>query len=399
MIYIFSFLILCVFLLGVLLARARAEAAGLRERMALDQRHAEEKLRLLQSSEDRLKLEFENLAHRIFEEKGKTIAEQNQQKLTSTLLPFREQLEAFRQRVEEVHKTDNEQSIRLFEQVKQLQATSNRVSEEANHLASAIKGDVKRQGNWGELIVERIFEASGLEKGREYETQRSFASDDGRQQPDFVVHLPGEKSVVVDAKVSLTAYERFCSEDDESARQAALQDHVKSVRNHVKGLREKNYADLLGNRSLDFIIMCVPVEPAYQAALQADQELLYDLARTQVVVTGPGTLVVTLKLIAQIWRREKEQRNAEVIADKAGRMYDAIIRAYEAMAEAEKKMGGVNESFKLAMDRMKDGRGSLLGRAEELRKLGAKVKKELPEGIASELATEDADEVADVIRT
>lgn len=399
MIYIFSFLILCVFLLGVLLARARAEAAGLRERMALDQRHAEEKLRLLQSSEDRLKLEFENLAHRIFEEKGKTIAEQNQQKLTSTLLPFREQLEAFRQRVEEVHKTDNEQSIRLFEQVKQLQATSNRVSEEANHLASAIKGDVKRQGNWGELIVERIFEASGLEKGREYETQRSFASDDGRQQPDFVVHLPGEKSVVVDAKVSLTAYERFCSEDDESARQAALQDHVKSVRNHVKGLREKNYADLLGNRSLDFIIMCVPVEPAYQAALQADQELLYDLARTQVVVTGPGTLVVTLKLIAQIWRREKEQRNAEVIADKAGRMYDAIIRAYEAMAEAEKKMGGVNESFKLAMDRMKDGRGSLLGRAEELRKLGAKVKKELPEGIAAELATEDADEVADVIRT
>jgi DNA recombination protein RmuC len=385
MIYILITLIIALFLLAVYLVRAKATITGLRERLALEERHAEDKLRLLEGSEERMKLEFENLANRILEEKGRVISEQNQQKLTSTLLPFKEQLEAFRKRVEEVHKTDTEHTLRLSEQVRHLQQMSNKVSEEANNLASAIKGDVKRQGDWGELMVERIFEASGLEPGREYEAQRSFAGDDGRLRPDFLVHLPGEKSVVVDSKVSLTAYERYCSAEDEHERQAALDEHVKSVRNHLKGLREKSYADLLGNRTLDFIIMCVPLEPAYHAAMRADPDLLYDLARTQVVITGPGTLVVTLKLIAQIWRREKENRNAEVIADRAGKMYDSIVRTYEAMEEAQKRMTGVNESFTTAMDRLKDGRGSLLGRAEELRKLGAKVKKELPAEVAGRL--------------
>jgi DNA recombination protein RmuC len=389
MTYIYMILIVSVLVLAVLLARARASMAGLRDRLELEQRHADEKLRLLEGSEERLKVEFENLANRIFEEKGKVISEQNQQKLTSTLLPFREQLEAFRTRVEEVHKTDTEQTLRLSEQVRQLQQMSNKVSEEANNLASAIKGDTKRQGDWGELMVERIFEASGLEKGREYEAQRSFDGDDGRMRPDFVVHLPGEKSVVVDSKVSLTAFERYHSAEDEAGRKAALDEHIKSVRNHLKGLREKSYADLLGNRTLDFVIMCVPLEPAYHAAMQGDPDLLYDLARTQVVMTGPGTLVVTLKLIAQIWRREKENRNAEVIAEKAGKMYDAIVRTYEAMTDAEKKMSGVSESFALAMSRLKDGRGSLLGRAEDLRKLGAKVRKELPAGVMDDLPEDD----------
>lgn len=357
----------------VLLEKARIE-----QRLESDREVAAEKLKLLQDAEARMKVEFENLANRIFEDKGRALTEQNRERITGVLEPFKTQLESFRKRVDEIHATDSKRAGELLQQVRHLQEMSNKVSEEANHLATAIKGDTKKQGAWGELIVARIFEASGLQAGREYEEQKSFHDEDGRKRPDFIVHLPGDKCVIVDAKVSLTAYERYARMEDEAARKAALVDHVKSVRNHIKELQGKNYDDLLGNRTLDFVIMCVPLEPAYQAALQADPDLLYDLARTQVVVTGPATLMITLKLIAQIWRRENENRNAEQIADKAGRMFDQIVLTYESMAEAQRRLGGVGESIETAMKRLKDGRGNLIARAEELRKLGAKVNKQLP---------------------
>ncbi|NTV01423.1 MAG: DNA recombination protein RmuC [Chlorobiaceae bacterium] len=335
--------------------------------------------------ESRLQTAFENLAGRIVEERGLALSEQHRERLDALLEPFRRQLDAFRQRVDDVHRSDTELSARLLEQVRQLQELNSRVSDEANNLARAIKGESKKQGDWGELIVERMLEASGLEKGREYTVQESSRTDDGRLvRPDFMVHLPGEKAVVVDAKVSLTAYERYCTEEEPARKAEALQEHLRSVSRHVAELEAKDYASLRGNRTLDFVIMCIPLEPAYQAAMQADPELFYRLAGRNVVVTGPATLMITLRLIAQIWRRENENRNAELIADRAGKIYDQVTLVAEAMLDARRKLSGVSDAFELAMKRLSEGRGNLAGRAEEIRKLGAKVSRQLPDEVTGE---------------
>jgi DNA recombination protein RmuC len=357
----------------------QTENARLGAELLNEKNNTLEKIALLQDTEARLKLEFENLANRIFEEKGRSFTEKSGEKLGSLLSPFREQIEAFRKRVDEVHKNDTEGFARLLEQVRQLQELNARVSMEANNLAGAIKGDAKAQGNWGELIIERIFEASGLERGREYEAQEGLRAEDGRlQKPDFVVYLPGDKAVIVDAKVSLTAYERFWNEQDEAQKMAALAGHIVSVRKHIDELKAKAYQHLLGNRTLDFVIMCIPVEGAYQLALQEDKDLLYDIARGSVVLTGPATLMLTLKLIAQIWRRENENRNVERIADKAGKLYDQVTLVLESMVDAQKRLGMVQESFDIALKRLKEGKGNLIGRVEEIRKLGAKTSKQIP---------------------
>jgi DNA recombination protein RmuC len=214
-------------------------------------------------------------------------------------------------------------------------------------------------------------------------------TEDGKlQKPDFIVNLPGNKAVIVDSKMSLTAYDRFCCAHDDKEKQAALAEHITSVRKHILELKQKAYQQLLGNRTLDFVIMCVPVEPAYQLAHQHDKELIYDLAAGNVVVTGPATLMLTLKLIAQMWRRENENRNAEVIADRAGRLYDQVALIIETMLDAQKKLDGVRDSFDIAMKRLKDGRGNLVGRIEEIRKLGAKASKQLSQDILDKAADE-----------
>jgi DNA recombination protein RmuC len=345
-----------------------------------------EKLLLLQETESRLKREFENLANRILEEKGTSFANQHAERLSTLLTPFREQIEGFRKRVDDVHKSDSEGFARLMEQVRQLQELNVRVSSDANNLAAAIKGDARAQGDWGELIVERIFESSGLERGREFEAQAGLRNEDGRLfKPDFVVYLPGDKAVIVDSKMSLTAYERYCSAPDEKSKNAALAEHLASVRRHIDELHAKEYQQLLGNRTLDFVLMCIPLDGAFQLALREDGNLLYDIARSGVVLAGPATLMVTLRLVAQIWRREKENRNAEKIADRAGRLYDQVVLVYESMADAQKRLVGVQESFDTAMKRLRDGtRGSLVSRVEDLRLLGAKTTKRLPADPAGE---------------
>jgi DNA recombination protein RmuC len=357
-----------------------------------ERRSAAEKTALLQESESRLKSEFENLSNRIFEERGRALGQENRERLETLLQPLRQQLDSFRKRVDEVHSSDTELSGRLFEQVRQLQELSGRVSDEANTLAKAIKGDSKTQGDWGELIIERIFEASGLEKGREYLAQESFREADGvLKRPDFMVMLPGNKAVIVDSKISLTAYERFCSLDEESLRQQALKEHIQSVRRHIADLQSKEYSGIGGNRTLDFVIMCIPLEPAWQAVMQADPELMYGLAGKNVVLCGPATLMITLKLIAQIWRRENENRNAELIAEKAGRIYDQVFLVLEAVMDGRKKLSAVSDSFDLALKRLKEGRGNLVGRVEEIRKLGAKVSRQIPPDLAADAEIGDTE--------
>ena len=357
----------------------RIEKAQLERDLEHERQQGNEKVQLLQQAETRLKQEFENLANRIFASREQAGAELQRNRMTAVLEPFKQQLEAFRQRVEEVHRSETEQAGRLIEQVRQLQTLSNQVSTDANQLAMAIKGEAKKQGDWGEVIVERMLEVSGLVLDREYSRQVSGRTEDGSlQRPDFVLHLPGDKAVILDAKVSLTAYERFCHVESEEDRSQALKEHVASVRKHFEDLKTRRYDAILGNKTLDFVLMCIPIEPAYQTALQADPDLLYLQAQAPVVITGPSTLMISLKLIAQIWRRENENRNAEKIADRAGRMHDHIVLVYEALADAQKKQEGSSAALELAMKRVKDGRGNLLSRADELKQLGAKVSKALP---------------------
>ncbi|MEI7707231.1 MAG: DNA recombination protein RmuC [Chlorobium sp.] len=356
------------------------------------QRSAAEKTALMQESESRLKIEFENLSNRIFEERGRAIGIENRERMDGLLQPLREQIDTFRKRVDEVHTIDTELSGRLVEQVRQLQELSGKVSDEANLLARAIKGDSKKQGDWGEMIIERIFEASGLEKGREYLAQESFRHEDGLlKRPDFMVMLPSNKAVIVDSKVSLTAFERFCRSDDDAERQQAMKEHVQSVRRHIAELQTKEYSGIRGNSTLDFVIMCIPIEPAWQTVIQADPELIYDLAGKNVVLCGPTTLMITLKLIAQIWRRENENRNAELIAEKAGKIYDQVFLILESMTDARKKLSGLSDSFDLALKRIKEGRGNLVGRVEDIRRLGAKVSRQIPPELTLEAETDDDD--------
>ncbi len=372
------------------LEELKIRQARLEADISYEQRSAAEKAALMQESESRLKKEFENLSNRIFEERGRAFGQESRERMDSLLQPLREQLDAYRKRIEEVHDTDTVLSGQLIEEVRQLQKLSGRVSEEANTLARAIKGDSKKQGDWGEMIIERIFEASGLEKGREYIAQESFREAEGLlKRPDFMVLLPGNKAVIVDSKVSLTAYERFCNLDEDAERHIALKEHVQSVRRHIAGLQAKEYNSVEGNRTLDFVILCIPLESAWQAVMKADPDIMYNLAGKNVVLCGPTTLMITLKLIAQIWRRENENRNAELIAEKAGKIYDQVVLIFETMTEAQKKLCGVTESFDLALKRIKEGRGNLVGRVEEIRKLGAKVSRQIPPEIVAEAAAGD----------
>lgn len=369
----------------------KTEVARLEANLENEKTRSAEKLLILQESEERLKTEFENLANRIFEVRGRSMTEENRTRITNVIQPFKDQLESFRKRVDDIHQNEVEQSARLIEQVRQLQELSNKVSDEANNLAHAIKGGAKKQGDWGELIIERLLEASGLERGINFDTQVTFRSDDGTiMRPDFIINLPGNKAVICDSKVSLTAFEKFCSLEDDDGRKTALTDHVSSVRKHLESLRSKDYSSILGNRTLDFVIMCVPLEPAYQAALQADEKLIYDLAGSTVVITGPATFMITLKMIAQIWRRENENRNAEIIADKAGKLYDQVKSIADAMLDAQKKLIGVSNCFSVAMNRLTEGRGNLIGRVEDLKRLGAKVNRQIaPELIEKAVLSQD----------
>ncbi|TCD48346.1 DNA recombination protein RmuC [Chlorobium sp. N1] len=357
----------------------RIEKAKLEAELEFERNRASGQSGYLEASEARLQEAFENLSRRMLDERGRALGEDSRARMDALLQPLREQLEGFRRRVDEVHMKDVELSGQLREQVQQLMTLNSRVSDEANNLARAIKGESKAQGDWGELVIERIFESSGLEEGREYSAQKSYRDEEGRlMRPDFMVHVPGGKSIVVDAKVSLTAFDRYVALDDGAERAEALREHVDSVKRHIAELEQKDYSWIGGNKTLDFIIMCIPVEPAWQAAMQGDPEIIYDLSGRNVVICGPATLMITLKLIAQIWRRENENRNAEKIAEKAGKIHDQVVLVAEALLDARKKLGGVSEAFDLALRRLSEGKGNLVGRVDDIRRLGAKVARRIP---------------------
>lgn len=347
--------------------------------------HAEDKFQSLQAAREELRQQFRAMASDILDEKSVKLAETNQLGLGSILQPLQEKIASFEKKVEETYSREARERFSLEQELRNLQTLNSRLSEDALNLTRALKGDNKAQGNWGEFILSSILDASGLTEGREYETQRTLmasqphATDDGRMirsQPDVLIYLPDNRQVIVDSKVSLTAYERYCSAETEEERQLSLQQHVLSLKSHIKQLSEKRYQNLPQLNSLDFVLLFVPIEPAFSLALQKEPGLFNSAFEHQIVLVGPTTLLATLRTIQNIWRYENQSRNAQDIANKAGAMYDKFVNFAEDMDELGKKIDTTRRSYDAAMNKLQLGRGNLISRAETLRELGARASKQ-----------------------
>lgn len=322
--------------------------------------------------------EFKLLANEIFEEKGKRFAEQNKTNLSEILSPLKERIGEFQKKVEDTNKQNAERNAGLVEQIKLLSDLNKQITKEAENLTKALKGDSKAQGNWGEVILERILEKSGLQKGREYETQVSEVADDGkRYQPDVVVHLPEDKHIVVDSKVSLVAYERMVNSENPETQVAQLKLHINSIKAHVKGLSEKNYQNLYGVEGLDFVLLFIPIEPAFTLAVQHEPELFNDAYSKNIVIVSPTTLIATLRTISSIWKQEYQNKNAMEIARQGGALYDKFVAFTEDLKTIGKHIEGTDKAYKESMKKLYDGTGNLVKRAENIKKLGAKTSKNL----------------------
>ena len=324
--------------------------------------------------------QFENLANRIFEEKQQAFVRRSEDSLRKSLDPLERQLGDFRKRVEHVYDRENAERNSLLGQIKALREQTQRISDEALNLTSALKGDRKIQGNWGEVVLERLLEESGLQKGREYETQVTLkdGNDEGRRrQPDVIVRLPEGKDLIIDSKVSLVDYERYSSAETDEERAQALKQHVNSLRAHITGLNKKAYESLEGVRTLDFVFIFVPIEAAYMLAMQADPELFRFAYEKQIVLVSPTSLMATLRTVENIWRYEKQNKNAEKIAAEAGKLHDQFVLVLESLDALGNRIRQADEAYQETCKRLATGRGNAVKRIDSLRKLGAKTRKQI----------------------
>ena len=369
--------------------KAQARELDLVSKLNVAEMRAEEQLKHhetlnaeLLKSQERIQKDFENLSTKIFEESRKKFEDDSKKTLDVTLDPLKKEIEGFRKRVEETHKEDIAGRSRLEGQIQEMQKQATQIGKDAVQLATALKGESKSQGDWGEMILERLLEDSGLEKGREYDTQNSYKDEAGKdKRPDVVIHLPDNKDIVVDAKVSLKAYEAYFNAESDSQRDSALKEHLGSLRTHFNGLSKKEYEKIEGIKTLDFVFMFIPVEPAYIVALQADKGLFQQAYDKGVVIVSPTTLMATLRTVANIWRYEKQSLNAQEIADTAGGLYDQFTLLIESMDDLGKKIDSTQNTYELARKRLSEGRGNVIRRVENLKKLGAKSKKQMPDSV------------------
>ena len=357
----------------------------LEQRLVGQQAQYEAQLKLLQEAKQSLSQEFENLANRIFEDKQAKFTVQNKEALEVTLSPLRRDIGDFRKQVESAYDKETADRNKLVGQLSELQKQTMQVSADAVSLANALRGDNKAQGNWGEFILEKLLEDSGLSKGREYDTQVAFKDESGkRRNPDVIIHLPEGRDIVIDAKVSLVDYERYFHADTDELKQQCLRQHLNSLRAHIKGLSHKDYENLDGVNSLDFVLIFIPVEAAFMVALDQDPEMMRDAYDRGIILVSPSTLMVTLRTIKNLWRYADQNRNAQLIADKAGGLYDQFVLYIEALDEVGKHINKSQEAWDSARKRLSTGKGNLIRRTEELKKLGAKAKKTLPDDLELE---------------
>lgn len=339
-----------------------------------------EKIALLKNAEEQLSNRFKTLANEILEEKSQRFTVQNQTNLNQLLEPLKVKITEFQGKVQEVYVQEGKDRSALAEQVKQLMSLNNQLSKDAHNLTSALKGQAKAQGNWGELILERVLEASGLRKGHEYDVQESHARADGsRAQPDVVVHLPEDRHLIIDAKVSLTAYEEHANAETDYQRDAALKRHLDSVRAHIRELSEKNYQQLYGLQSLDFVLMFIPVEPAFMLAISHDSDLWQDAWKKNVLLVSPSTLLFVVRTVAHLWRQEQQSRNAQEIASQGGKLYDKLVGFVEDLENLGTKLKQAQSAYDGAYNKFSGGRGNVIRQAEQLKNLGVKPSKHLPQ--------------------
>ncbi len=355
------------------LAKAEVEFANLREKLATQKQEMEE-------LQKKFTTEFENVAHKILKQNSQEFTQVNQKNINEILNPLREKIQLFEKKVEDTYEKGLKDQTDLKAELKKLHDLNLKISDEANNLTKALKGDVKKQGNWGEVILERILERSGLTEGREYEKQFSVIGENGsRLQPDVVINLPEQKHIVVDSKVSLVAYERLVNSNDETDRIKYIKDHLLSIKNHIKGLSDKHYQNAQGLNSPDFVLLFVPIESSFSVAIEADQDLFSYAWDNKVVIVSPSTLLATLRTIASIWQQENQTKNALEIAKQGGALYDKFVNFIADLESIGKGLENTKKSYDSALNKLHVGSGNLIRRVENIKKLGAKASKELPQ--------------------
>jgi DNA recombination protein RmuC len=350
----------------------------------LEQKEEVEKL------QEKFTKDFENLANKIMEEKSHKFTEQNKENMKNILTPLQEKIHLFEKKVEDTHKESIDYHAALRQQIVGLREMNEQMSRETVNLTKALKGDSKMQGNWGELVLERVLEKSGLEKDREYFMQQAFTTDDcHRVFPDVVIYLPDGKKMIVDSKVSLTAYEKYANEEDDNLKSVYLKEHVNSIRRHVEQLGEKNYHDLYQMESPDFVLLFVPIEPAFAIALNEDTALYNKAFERNIVIVTPSTLLATLRTIDSMWTNQKQQENAVEIARQAGALYDKFHGLLTDLITVGKRLDDAKSGYSDAMNKLAEGKGNLITSVEKLKKMGAKAKKALPENVLKRAETEE----------
>jgi len=374
------------------LASLGRELATATTRLEEERRQAEEKLSLLremsESSRKALTDEFKNLANSIFEDKSKRFTEQNLEGLGQILTPFRERLTEFKTRVEEMHHQDAQQQASLKTELTQLKELNRQMTEEAHSLATALKGQSKMQGNWGELVLENVLARSGLQADRDYRREVSFTTESGRQRPDVIVYLPQQKHLIIDAKVSLNAYTRYVNADDELDRKAALREHVQAVSDRITELADRRYFDLGELNSPDMVFMFIPIESAFVEAMRADEQLFQKALERNVLVATPTTLLTSLNIVRQLWRFEHQNAHSAELADSASQLYQKFLGFISSMEDLGRKLDSAKASYTTAYSQLYSGRGNLIKRAKDFERLGVAVQKELPQELVDKAELE-----------
>ncbi len=365
------------------LSRKTTENEGLNEKLSTLKKDIEK-------LQDNFRNEFKNLANDILEEKTKKFTEQNRTKLDEILKPLSEKIREFEKKVEDTYDKESKQRFSLEKEIKNLAELNQQISKEANNLTHALKGQTKTQGNWGEIILESILEKSGLVRDREYTVQASYTNTEGKRlQPDVIIAYPGERSLVVDSKVSLLAYERFSSAETKEEQDRALKDHLLSVRTHISELSSKNYQDLYQLKGLDFVILFMPVEPAYLIAMQAEPDLWSYAYERRVLLISPTNLIAVLRMISNLWRVEYQNKNAVEIARQSADLLDKFVGFLEDLEDVGRKLESTRQSFDASMNKLSTGKGNLIRRAEKIKELGAKPAKEIPKNLLEKSDIDD----------
>lgn len=366
------------------LIQSKSHSAELDAKLASEKIQSEEKLTLLSSAQTQMKTEFENLAQQILETKSKKFTKQNKDNLSALLNPLKEQLQGFRKRVDDVYEKDSSGRTKLIHEIEQLKNLNIKISEDAMNLTNALRGENKTQGNWGEMVLEKLLEQSGLRKGHEYEVQGTFRNDEGKMlRPDVILRLPEGKDIIIDSKVSLTAHDEYINAVDSHEQEQALKRLVLSIRSHIKELRSKNYDHIQELSTLDYVFMFVPIDGVYTTALEADPTLYQEMMDNHIMVVTPSTLMLALKMIYNIWRHEHQNDNALEIARKAGDLYDKFVSFAESLTEVGARLDQAQKAYGTARNRLCEGNGNLVTRTEQLKKLGAKAKKSIPDALVT----------------